>query len=186
MRRPIDSVRRRLSLVRLMTIVYRSGSSCTKVCHTRCLLHAFLVTNERFSGPNQWLPSSSPPSLDAFRSNLELLFARYHALNLTLNQHIAHLLSIPYSILESYYPEERTEFNSAIWHYFPVTEEIRRSADPREDQPFVPGMHAHRDPSTFLTCLIQSRKGLEVLNRRGRWVEVPMVEGGVVCNIGVS
>jgi len=47
-------------------------------------------------------------------------------------------------------------------------------------------MHEHRDPSTFVTCLIQSRPGLQVQNHAGQWIDIPMVEGGVVCNIGMQ
>lgn len=111
---------------------------------------------------------------------METLFERYRALNLELNRHICKLLDIPNSALDDYFPE-KTEFNSAIWHYLPVTEEIRASARAG----FAQGMHEHRDPSTFLTCLIQSRPGLQAQNYEGEWIDIPMVPGGVVCNIGM-
>lgn len=111
---------------------------------------------------------------------METLFDRYHSLNIILNKHICRLLDVPEALLDDYYPE-KAEFNSAIWHYLPVTPEIRESA--RDG--FVQGMHEHRDPSTFLTCLIQSRPGLQVQNHRGDWIDVPLVKGGVVCNIGM-
>ena len=112
---------------------------------------------------------------------METLFSRYHALNLALNKHICKLLDIPQAALDDYFPEQ-PEFNSALWHYLPLTPEIRAGAK----NGFAQGMHEHRDPSTFLTCLIQSREGLQVQNHRGQWVDVPMVPGGVVCNIGAS
>jgi isopenicillin N synthase-like dioxygenase len=111
---------------------------------------------------------------------MEMLFERYHALNLTLNEHICRLLGIPNSILHDFFPSKR-EFNSALWHYFPVTPEREQEAQ----NGFVQGMHEHRDPSTFVTCLIQSRAGLQAQNHQGEWVDIPMVEGGVVCNIGM-
>ncbi|EKM53130.1 uncharacterized protein PHACADRAFT_197555 [Phanerochaete carnosa HHB-10118-sp] len=129
-------------------------------------------------GPNQWPPEEDLPK---FRELMQLLFSRYHALNLSLNSHICHLLDIPPTMLGDYFPQ-KTEFNCAIWHYLPVTPEIRASAQ----NGFAQGMHEHRDPSTFLTCLIQSRPGLQVQNHAGRWIDVPMVEGGVVCNIGMQ
>lgn len=110
---------------------------------------------------------------------METLFGRYHALNIALNAHICHILDISDADIGSYFPET-TEFNSAIWHYLPVTPEIRAAAQ----NGFAQGMHEHRDPSTFVTCLIQSRPGLEVQNHAGEWVDVPMIEGGVICNIG--
>lgn len=111
---------------------------------------------------------------------METLFERYRTLNLALNQHICRLLDIPNSLLDDYFPS-KTEFNAAMWHYFPITPEQREAKSG-----FVQGMHEHRDPSTFVTCLIQSRAGLQAQNHQGEWVDIPMVEGGVVCNIGVS
>ncbi|KAF9469572.1 acetyl-CoA synthetase-like protein [Collybia nuda] len=129
-------------------------------------------------GPNQWPPEEDLPT---FRSRMEILFERYRALNLILNRHICQLLDIPSSVLDDFFPE-KTEFNSALWHYFPVSPELQREA--RDG--FVQGMHEHRDPSTFVTCLIQSRPGLQAQNHRGKWIDIPMVEGGVVCNIGMQ
>ncbi|KAH8079790.1 acetyl-CoA synthetase-like protein [Cristinia sonorae] len=129
-------------------------------------------------GPNQW-PSDN--DLPAFRHKMELLFERYRLLNLALNKHICRLLNIPNAALDDYFPD-KTEFNSAIWHYLPVTEEIKKSAH----DGFAQGMHEHRDPSTFLTCLIQSRAGLQAQNYEGEWIDIPMVPGGVVCNIGMQ
>ncbi|GLB43617.1 putative acetyl-CoA synthetase-like protein [Lyophyllum shimeji] len=129
-------------------------------------------------GPNQWPCEADLPT---FREKMETLFERYHALNLTLNKHICQLLDIPFSALDDFFPA-KTEFNSALWHYFPVTPELQKEAQ----NGFVQGMHEHRDPSTFVTCLIQSRAGLQAQNHEGKWVDIPMVEGGVVCNIGMQ
>ncbi|KAF8079199.1 acetyl-CoA synthetase-like protein [Lyophyllum atratum] len=129
-------------------------------------------------GPNQWPREEHLPT---FRTKMETLFERYHALNLTLNQHISQLLEIPSSVLDDFFPP-KTEFNSALWHYFPMSPELQ--AEARDG--FVQGMHEHRDPSTFVTCLIQSRAGLQAQNHQGKWIDIPMVEGGVVCNIGMQ
>ncbi|KAG6853538.1 putative NRPS-like protein biosynthetic cluster [Blastosporella zonata] len=129
-------------------------------------------------GPNQWPAEGDLPS---FRSKMETLFDRYRSLNLTLNRHICQLLDIRNAVLDDFFPE-KTEFNSALWHYFPVTPELLQEAK----NGFVQGMHEHRDPSTFVTCLIQSRPGLQAQNHHGKWVDIPYVEGGVVCNIGVQ
>ncbi len=110
---------------------------------------------------------------------METLFQQYRNLNITLNEHVCQLLNIPNKVLNDFFPS-KAEFNSAIWHYFPVTPEILSEAQ----DGFLQGMHEHRDPSTFLTCLIQSRAGLQAKNHAGTWVDVPMVPGGVVFNIG--
>lgn len=127
-------------------------------------------------GPNQWPAETDLPT---FRIKMETLFERYHSLNIMLNKHICELLNIPYNVLDDFF-SEKIEFNSALWHYFPLIPEMLQEA---KDE-FLQGMHEHRDPSTFVTCLIQSRQGLEVQNHHGKWVDVPYVKGGVVCNIG--
>ena len=128
------------------------------------------------SGPNQWPPADELPD---FRRKMETLFERYRDMNIELNRHICQLLGIEDHVLNDYFPQ-KTDFNSAIWHYFPLTPERLQEAK----EGFVQGMHAHRDPSTFLTCLIQSRPGLQVQNHAGRWIDIPMVDGGVVRNVG--
>ncbi|KAF7346973.1 Acetyl-CoA synthetase-like protein [Mycena venus] len=130
-------------------------------------------------GPNQW---PAEKDLPRFREQMNTLFARYHQLNVDLNKQICYLLSLPETGLDDYFPAPTPEFNSAIWHYFPVNQEIRNEAK----NGFAQGMHEHRDPSTFVTCLIQSRPGLQVQNHQGVWLDVPMVKGGVVCNIGMQ
>ncbi|THH01471.1 hypothetical protein EW026_g1235 [Hermanssonia centrifuga] len=129
-------------------------------------------------GPNQWPREDDLPR---FRSMMETLFQQYRNLNITLNEHVCQLLNIPNKVLNDFFPS-KAEFNSAIWHYFPVSPEILSEA--RDG--FLQGMHEHRDPSTFLTCLIQSRAGLQAKNHAGTWVDVPMVPGGVVFNIGMQ
>ncbi|KAG6871775.1 hypothetical protein C0995_000225 [Termitomyces sp. Mi166 len=124
-----------------------------------------------YPGPNQWPAEGDLPT---FRYKMETLFERYHALNLVLNKHICELLNIPHAVLDDFFPE-KIEFNSALWHYFPVTPALLQEAK----NGFVQGMHEHRDPSTFVTCLVQSRQGLQAQNHRGKWVDVPYVEGGV-------
>jgi len=142
-----------------------------------CFLYPCSTINHSL-GPNQWPAEADLPG---FRKTIEVLFNRYHALNLKLNEHIARLLDVPISVINSFFPSE-TEFNAAIWHYLALTPEMKAS----ERAGFVNGMHEHRDPSTFLTCLIQSRPGLQVQNHNGAWVDIPMVKGGVVCNVGES
>ncbi|KAJ7186458.1 acetyl-CoA synthetase-like protein [Mycena filopes] len=129
-------------------------------------------------GPNQW---PAEEELPRFRQQMNTLFERYRLLNLDLNKHICRLLSLPETGLDEYFPST-AEFATAIWRYFPVTEEIRAQSK----DGFARGMHEHRDPATFVTCLIQSRPGLQVQNHQGAWLDVPMVKGGVVCNIGMQ
>jgi isopenicillin N synthase-like dioxygenase len=143
----------------------------------RTLTVRYIIELILCAGPNQW---PAEQDLPRFREQMNILFTRYHQLNLDLNKHICHLLSLPETGLDEYFPTPTPEFNSAIWHYFPVSQEIRDEAK----NGFAQGMHEHRDPSTFVTCLIQSRPGLQVQTHRGVWLDVPHVAGGIVCNIG--
>ncbi|EKM53038.1 uncharacterized protein PHACADRAFT_259209 [Phanerochaete carnosa HHB-10118-sp] len=129
-------------------------------------------------GPNQWPAEADLPG---FRSALETLFERYISFNLQLNKHICTLLDIPEVVLNEYYTDS-VNFTSVIWHYLPLTPEMRATAK----NGFVKGMHEHRDPSTLYNCLIQSRPGLQVQNHAGEWIDIPLVKGGVVCNIGLQ
>ncbi|EKM53030.1 uncharacterized protein PHACADRAFT_210773 [Phanerochaete carnosa HHB-10118-sp] len=129
-------------------------------------------------GPNQWPAEADMPG---FRLAIETLFERYISLNLKLNKHICTLLDIPEAVLDEYYTDF-VDFTSVIWHYLPLTPEMQATAK----NGFVKGMHEHRDPSTLYNCLIQSRPGLQVQNHAGEWIDVPLVKGGVVCNIGLQ
>ncbi len=46
-----------------------------------------------------------------------------------------------------------------------------------------PGIGAHTDYECF-TVLLPTAPGLEVLNGAGEWIDVPLVEGAFVINIG--
>ena len=127
------------------------------------------------TGPNQW---PAEDELPRFRQMMETLFERYRSLILELTQHLSEHLSVPNDILEDFFPTD-AQFTSVIWHYFPLTPEISKEAK----DGFAQGMHEHRDPSTFFNLLIQNRIGLQAQNHRGAWVDIPMVEGGVVFNI---
>lgn len=98
---------------------------------------------------------------------------------LVLTQHLSEHLDVPNNVLEDYFPTD-AQFTSVLWHYFPLTPEILKEAK----DGFANGMHEHRDPSTFFNLLIQNRIGLQVQNHQGIWIDIPMIEGGVVFNIG--
>jgi isopenicillin N synthase-like dioxygenase len=128
------------------------------------------------TGPNQW---PAEEDLPRFRHLVEIYFNNMRELVLILNQHLSEHLGVPLDLLEDYFPTE-AQFTAILWHYFPVTPEIRREAK----DGFARGIHEHRDPSTFLNLLIQNRIGLQAQNHQGAWIDIPMVEGGVVFNIG--
>lgn len=110
---------------------------------------------------------------------MEIYWVRMRALIIEITEHLSEHLSVPTSELESYFPDDG-QFTSVIWHYFPLTPEIRAEAK----NGFAQGMHEHRDPSTFFNLLIQNRIGLQAQNHQGQWLDIPLIEGGVVFNIG--
>lgn len=88
---------------------------------------------------------------------------------LSINKHIAQLLDVPLSTITDYFPS-KLEFNTALWHYFPVTtfQWLRKIWVLREMASSMGYMNI--DPGSFLTCLIQSRPGLQVQNHMGEWI----------------
>lgn len=128
------------------------------------------------SGPNQWLTEDELPR---FRHWVEVFFGDMRKFILTLTEDLSGHLGVPNSALEDYFPTD-AQFTSVLWHYFPVTPEIRKETK----DGFAKGMHEHRDPSTFFNLLIQNQIGLQAQNHQGAWIDIPMVEGGVVFNIG--
>jgi isopenicillin N synthase-like dioxygenase len=99
---------------------------------------------------------------------------------LVLTEHLSEYLDVPNSVLEDYFPTD-AQFTSVLWHYFPLNPGIL--AESKDG--FAKGMHEHRDPSTFFNLLIQNRIGLQAQNHNGAWIDIPMVDGGVVFNIGL-
>jgi isopenicillin N synthase-like dioxygenase len=110
---------------------------------------------------------------------VEIFFDNMRRFILVLTQHLSEHLNVPNNVLEDYFPTD-AQFTSVLWHYLPVTPEILKEAK----DGFAKGIHEHRDPSTFFNLLIQDRIGLQVQNHQGKWIDIPMVEGGVVFNIG--
>jgi isopenicillin N synthase-like dioxygenase len=110
---------------------------------------------------------------------VEIFFDNMRQFILALTQHLSGYLQVPNEVLENYFPAD-AQFTSVLWHYLPVTREILKEAK----EGFATGMHEHRDPSTFFNLLIQNRIGLQAQNHQGAWIDIPIVEGGVVFNIG--
>lgn len=108
---------------------------------------------------------------------MRLLFEKYHALGTTLNDHICNALEIPTSAISSYLPEDSVTFQSGLWSHSLATK-TRADDGPLE-------VHEHHDMDSFITLMIQSRPGLQAKNRKGKWVDIPYVRGGVICTIGL-
>lgn len=115
-------------------------------------------------GPNMW------PDMAGFREDVEAYYAhvtgigcqlfRGFALALGLDEHYfdAHLRHPPSQLRLIHYP-------------FDATAEDR------------PGIGEHTDYECF-TLLFATAPGLQILNKQGRWMDVPLIEDTMIMNIG--
>lgn len=98
---------------------------------------------------------------------------------LSINKHIAQLLDVPLSTITDYFPS-KLEFNTALWHYFPVAPENMSA----ERDGFINGIHEHR-PRKFPDLSDSVPPRSTGAKSHGR-MDHPMVKGAVVCNTGES
>ncbi|KAK0721000.1 oxidoreductase [Lasiosphaeris hirsuta] len=128
---------------------------------------------DRLRGPNQW-PSAYPslrPIVETYISELTLLGQRFLRL-------VAEALSLPS-------PETLFSFLSDQ-HRLKLVRYPPSSAP--EPGSLVQGVGPHKDSSGWWTFLLQASpphvRGLQVLSDNGNWVDVPVVPGSFVVNIG--
>ncbi|UKZ61443.1 uncharacterized protein TrAtP1_002708 [Trichoderma atroviride] len=122
---------------------------------------------EGLRGPNQWPTGLSElrPIVEDYISELTLLGERF----LTL---VAQALELPSHTFESFLSDQH---RLKLVHYPAVTGSGQ-------------GVGPHKDSSGWWTFLLQasppSVKGLQVLNKAGDWIDVPVIPGTLVVNIG--
>ncbi|KAJ3569707.1 hypothetical protein NP233_g4878 [Leucocoprinus birnbaumii] len=127
-------------------------------------------------GPNQWPAEADLPQ---FKKLIERRIDDYLKLNTTLHDDICDSLELPTSTIASYIQPSNPAFQTGLWrHSRPITsDEDSRSADEGRE---------YHDLDSFITLMIQSRPGFQAKNRKGKWVDVPHVPGGVICTIGMQ
>ncbi|KAI1206496.1 putative hyoscyamine 6-dioxygenase [Annulohypoxylon truncatum] len=127
---------------------------------------------ERLRGPNQW-PEGHPKLravVEAYIQELTRLGERFLDL-------VAQALSLPSGTFQPFLSDQH---RLKLVHYpaLPID-------DPTISQQ---GVGPHKDSSGWWTFLLQASppevKGLQVLNKAGAWVDVPVVPGTFVVNIG--
>ncbi|KAI1397547.1 Clavaminate synthase-like protein [Hypoxylon fuscum] len=134
--------------------------------------HPDLPLYERLRGPNQW-PKGQPE----LRSIVE---AYIHELS-TLGERFLDLVAQALSLSPgTFQPFLSDQHRLKLVHY-PASSDN----DPAISQQ---GVGPHKDSSGWWTFLLQASppevKGLQVLNKTGDWVDVPVVPGTFVVNIG--
>lgn len=116
-------------------------------------------------GPNQW------PALPGFRDDIKAYYDAVFDLSLTLFRGFAIALGLAEATFTRRVNTPPSQLR--LVHY-------PHAADTPVDRP---GIGAHTDYECF-TILLPTAPGLEVLNGAGQWIDVPLIDGTFVINIG--
>ena len=116
-------------------------------------------------GPNQW------PDFPGFRETVGAYYGAVYALSTRLFRGFALALGLPEHRFEALVTTPPSQLR--LIHY-PFDAENPRGR---------PGIGAHTDYECF-TILLPTQPGLEVKNGAGSWVDVPVIDGTYVINIG--
>ncbi|CAI7605020.1 unnamed protein product [Penicillium glandicola] len=126
---------------------------------------------ERLKGPNQW-PSQNP----SLRGVIERYIHELTNLSERFLRLVGEALSLNPETLFSFLSEQH---RLKLVHY--------PASDPSSD-PNIQGVGPHKDSSGWWTFLLQASpppvKGLQALNRKGEWIDIPVIEDTFVVNIG--
>ncbi|KAL1960776.1 hypothetical protein VTO42DRAFT_6606 [Malbranchea cinnamomea] len=142
---------------------------------------------ERLRGPNQW-PSKFPslrPAVENYIRELNSLGERFLVL-------VAEALSLP---PKTFFPFLSDQHRLKLVHYPGSSKDFSSSSfssslspTSRQTQELIQGVGPHKDSSGWWTFLLQASppevKGLQALNKRGEWIDVPVIPGTFVVNIG--
>ncbi|MFJ2363503.1 isopenicillin N synthase family dioxygenase [Pseudomonas sp. NPDC087697] len=116
-------------------------------------------------GANQW------PSLPGFKQDIKAYYDAVFDLSLTLFRGFALALGLAEDTFTRFVNTPPSQLRLIHYPFSP---------DAPVDRP---GIGAHTDYECF-TILLPTAPGLEVLNGVGEWIDVPLIEGAFVINIG--
>lgn len=116
-------------------------------------------------GPNQW------PEMPGFKEDVKAYYDAVFELGNLLFRGFALALGLPEGGFTQHVNRPPSQLRLIHYPYNPDV-----SAD-------TPGIGAHTDYECF-TILLPTAPGLEVLNGAGEWIDVPVVDGAFVINIG--
>ncbi|KAK2735069.1 hypothetical protein FQN57_001349 [Myotisia sp. PD_48] len=130
---------------------------------------------ERLRGPNQW-PSKLPP----VRPAVEDYIRELTALGERFLELVAEALDLP---RQAFFPFLSDQHRLKLVRYPGIPLPPCTSVVPA-----VQGVGPHKDSSGWWTFLLQASppeiKGLQVLNKNGDWIDVPVIPDTFVVNIG--
>lgn len=134
--------------------------------------HPGIPLYERLRGPNQW-----PKGHLELRSTVETYIDELTRLGERFLDLVAQALSLPPGTFQPFLSDQH---RLKLVHYPALP-----AGDPAISQQ---GVGPHKDSSGWWTFLLQASppevKGLQVLNKAGDWVDVPVIPGTFVVNIG--
>lgn len=116
-------------------------------------------------GANQW------PDMVGFQADIKAYYDAVFALSQRLFQGFARALGLPEDRFTRHISTPPSQLRLVHYSYNP------------QIQSDTPGIGAHTDYECF-TILLPTAPGLEVLNGAGEWIDVPLVDGAFVINIG--
>ncbi|PVH93695.1 Clavaminate synthase-like protein [Periconia macrospinosa] len=129
---------------------------------------------EQLKGPNQY-----PASFPDLESIVETYITSLTNLSTTFLTLVAESLNLPSSALHTYLSDTH---RLKLVHYPP------NPSSSSTTLARVQGVGPHKDSSGWFTFLLQASPphvdGLQALNKRGDWIDVPNVPGTLVVNIG--
>lgn len=116
-------------------------------------------------GPNQW------PPMPGFKEDVKAYYDAAFDLGNLLFRGFALALGLPEDGFTRHINRPPSQLRLIHYPYNP------------DLPPDTPGIGAHTDYECF-TILLPTAPGLEVLNGAGEWIDVPLVDGAFVINIG--
>lgn len=127
-----------------------------------------VLAGQAMRGPNQW-----PAGMPAFRAAFERYFDEIGRCGGRLLRGVAHALSAPEDFFAGKYdkPLQRTQ---AVFY----------PPHPADHEGELFGVAPHTDYGCITLLWQDEVGGLEVLDRKGRWVSAPPIPGTLVINIG--
>lgn len=117
--------------------------------------------------PNVW-----PEEVPEFKPAMLALYNSLDTLSRTLLRSFALFIGE-----DRHFFDDKVNYGNSILrplHYPPITD------------PSLPNVRAgaHEDINLITLLVGSEQEGLEVLNKRGEWVGISMIEGTIICNVG--
>lgn len=123
-------------------------------------------------GPNLW------PDIPGFRDDVLAYYTHLTAIGRQLFRGFALALGLEENYFDALLRHPPSQLRMIHYPCDPSVE-----LDAEADTEDRPGMGAHTDYECF-TLLFATAPGLQVVNKRGQWVDVPLIPGTMIMNIG--